>query len=302
MQQYLKKFLLLLVFVLAFLLLYLNKLNICDSNNSIEKSNQKKLIHDIKQNVSNQTIIQIFPENKKFLILMITNEISSEITRLSIQDKIDYALRHQYSLVIDSPRTSRPVAWSKLVSILNLFDQGYEWIWCLDRDTIITNPFIEVLKLLDRIHKNYSIVMSHDCETINTGSMFLRNTQWTKNFIKKVQDAYITEVVARDNWFENRAFSIFYDRNEDFMYAKLFLLPQWSINVYPIENKCSNKRPYMYGDFLLHFAGMTNYGTNSLLYVKYFNANRNSLNDLKNYTTENWLLKINSSAILEFYI
>jgi hypothetical protein len=246
-----------------------------------------------------KVFVRLFPGYKFLTILMITDDVSDDVSVLSMNDKYEYAFKHKYGLLIDNNRVDRPASWSKIISILNLFEQGHEWVWSLDRDTIIANPNIEVEKLLRLIDKKYSLVMSIDCNTINAGSFFIRKSNWTIDFLNKVFNTYGNEVSTTDVWYENKALYLFHKRNESGMLNKIYLVPQWSINIYPSENQgCRvNGRYYEHGDFVIHFAGLMRSGAKKDLYKRYFDEIRQKRSNLSEHTTELWLRKMNLSVI-----
>lgn len=243
--------------------------------------------------------IRIYPDNKYFTILMITDDLTGVISSLSIEDKVSYSLKHKYGLLIDNNRVKRPTSWSKIESIIDLFKKGYKWVWSIDRDTIIANPNIKVDKLLRLLGTKYSFVISHDCNTINAGSFFIRNSNWSINFLHQLSNSYGNEVDVSDIWYENKAIHLYFKHNEMNFTNNLLILPQWSINIYPIENTCSvNNRTYELGDFVLHFAGLINSPFGINLYKKYLNQTKNSQDNFSNYTTDKWLAKMNLESIM----
>jgi hypothetical protein len=61
----------------------------------------------------------------------------------------------------------------------------------LDTDTIITNLNIKLDQLINIANDlNYHMIMSFDCQNINTGSVLFRNSNISINFIHQVWETY----------------------------------------------------------------------------------------------------------------
>jgi len=116
-------------------------------------------------------------------------------------NKLEYCLRHNYSLVIDNQKyedcVDRPHALN------HLFDE-YDILWTLDADAIITNMSIP-FHTLECLGENITI-----CEEgmvtwnkINCGSMVMKNTLQTKTLLQLIsinKEAWQTLPASWQSW------------------------------------------------------------------------------------------------------
>lgn len=100
----------------------------------------------------------------------------------------DYALRHGYrfqdqSHLLDS---SRPPAWSKILAVQDLFDDGCDWVLWMDADAVIMNSTIELESRIPAPDSGIDLVVTHDRRfTANSGVWLLRNSQFGRDFLKQ---------------------------------------------------------------------------------------------------------------------
>lgn len=112
-----------------------------------------------------------------------------------------YAATHSLPFyVMAKPMTTRRAAWDKLLAIKAVMaHSGAERLWCTDSDSIIMNLTISVEAFLQRVQAekpDASIIVSKDCNGINTGSWFLRNTPWTHQHLTDAWYLNDTSVVS----------------------------------------------------------------------------------------------------------
>jgi len=135
------------------------------------------------------------------------------------------------------------------------------WIWMLDLDTLIMNFNITLESIAD---KSYDMIISEDCQGLNSGSVLFRNTQWTLEFLESVYQTNDKHFVhdVEDLW-EQAAINYLYKRYKE-TYEKnnrIKVVHQKTFNSFPEETtKTPRCRPGRYeeNDFLVHFAGATN--------------------------------------------
>ena len=76
---------------------------------------------------------------------------------------------------------------------------GHEWIWALDWDTLIMNRTLtiqdHVFGTAAQIRANQGLTMddcdlilSQDCNSWNAGNIFLRNSEWSLEFLERIID------------------------------------------------------------------------------------------------------------------
>jgi hypothetical protein len=124
-------------------------------------------------------------------IITSVSENIRAVATLTMPNKLEYCLRHGYSLVADNqPYDTAVVRTDLLCHYLDRFDL----IWTLDADTILTNMAVPI-ESLGCIGPNVTV-----CEEgilpwnrINCGSMVWRNTfhsRWLANHISETQEQW----------------------------------------------------------------------------------------------------------------
>ena len=139
------------------------------------------------------------------------------------KNKLNYCLKHGYKLHYSNdcgaaasgkpimaklppiPDTHTPCGWGKIFVIKEAMDKfpDAEWIFNTDCDTMITNMDT---KLEDIVNKyatdNIHLLIPADCNGINCGNMFIRNSQIGRAFL----DTIIAGMPLYRHWymFENQ--------------------------------------------------------------------------------------------------
>ncbi len=237
---------------------------------------------------------KILTNEKSLAIVQVSNNKNSPINIKFINNKINYTNLHNYGYLIENPQTGRLPTWNKLKATLKAFQNDYKWVWQLDIDTIIMNHNIEVHVLANYAEiNNYHVIFNKDCNGINAGSIFFRNSNFTINFINTLWNMYGKEISTTDEWNEQRAMIYLMDKNKnnkEFLRNILFV-PQTSINSYPNENIwCTQGNFLTKGDLIIHFAGMHR----DELYTKYFDLCQQFYNKVDKFNTSMWIESINN--------
>lgn len=119
--------------------------------------------------------------------------------------------------------------WNKIVSVISALNEGYPLIWLLDFDTIIMDQNFIVAEITDETHDIY---LGLDCNGINTGSVLIRNSNWTIEYFKetlKMRDNGIVYQFAaqgamsylfQSNWKDSTSHIKVIDRNIFNAYSK----------------------------------------------------------------------------------
>lgn len=122
---------------------------------------------------------------------------------LVIGNKNRYAAKQGYDILwdFDKPFGSHSKDWDRLTSMEKIIngklkgENDYEWIWWSDYDLIITNSSItldsvveEALGTIEDVSRRaqIDIIMTPDCFPMNSGSLLLRTTQWSLDWIKEM--------------------------------------------------------------------------------------------------------------------
>jgi hypothetical protein len=117
---------------------------------------------------------------------------------------VDYADRHGYDAVHSSGvEIDRPISWQKLLLVESLFDAGYEFVFWVDADAIVTDPSRAVLDVV-RPGKDLYLVRHkiHGRYCANMGVFLLRNSGWSR---KLLRDLGALEQYNDHPWWETAA-------------------------------------------------------------------------------------------------
>ena len=191
------------------------------------------------------------------LTLAIGNDYRKSLTK-ALDSKKRYADQHGYTYIQAGEEwwdRNRPIAWSKVPCLLNLLSTLPEGalVWQSDADVFITNPTLRIEDhILALLPESKDMLLIFDaCHHINSGNILIRNTKWTRDFWKRVNEK--TDCTYHI-WWENK--------------AMIDLLEQNSLDAEHIHVSNQHKKFNAYimglpneplwtpGDFLVHFAGV----------------------------------------------
>ena len=130
-----------------------------------------------------------------------------EIVKYAIKTKILYSQKHNYTFYDEqnSLDETRPIAWSKIKHILKYLDD-YDYIVWIDADTYIMNDEIKLEDIISNFMNKKHIMIAQDWKLPNTGVMFCKNSQWTKDFLNHIYKQ--EEFINHSNWEINCCFYI----------------------------------------------------------------------------------------------
>ena len=126
----------------------------------------------------------------RFGILMLFDEamLLQEMTQLSVENKRNYAARHGYDLIVshgDDVDGRRPPAWSKFVAMQRHLPR-FDYLLFMDVDTLVMNDEVRLEDLVSRGEgRGNDLVISEDWNGVNTGVFMLRNSSWSRWFLKE---------------------------------------------------------------------------------------------------------------------
>ncbi|KAI9484593.1 galactosyl transferase GMA12/MNN10 family-domain-containing protein [Zychaea mexicana] len=123
---------------------------------------------------------------------------------LSAINKRKYAVRHGHSFVARSTefaqQRGRKTVWGKIDAIEKVLPK-YDWIFWADMDAVIFNQERSLFELLDELRarypggedefdKNVDLIVSRPPRdpTLNAGVFFMRNSPWSMQFLREVQN------------------------------------------------------------------------------------------------------------------
>ena len=193
----------------------------------------------------------------KVLTLAIGEDFRKTLSK-ALQSKIDYCKKHDYEFILGDEKfwdRSRPIAWSKvpfLLDVLNRCEEN-EILFLSDADVYITNMELRIEDhILPSFLNQKDLLMTLDaCGNINDGNIIMRNTEWLRNFWKRVYEQ--TELIYHI-WWENAAVVKLLEENNADREKIQITTKSYLFNAY-IQG-IPSARLWEPGDFLVHFAGI----------------------------------------------
>lgn len=108
---------------------------------------------------------------------------ASEWTDITVSGKKEYCQRHNYVFYnFNTMEEKWSPEWSKIIYCLKLL-KNHDWIFWSDADSMITNFNVKLEPIID---ENYDIIVSKDIGGMNTGSFFIRNSEWSYAFLTEL--------------------------------------------------------------------------------------------------------------------
>lgn len=207
------------------------------------------------------------------ILSMTTSETSYDY--MSFSNKHNYAAKHGYDLIWDfGPSLRYLKVWEKLnmtrdaITSSLYVDKSYQWVWMLDFDALITNTSIMISDVIEQSlqfaesegkrREDIHLVLTRDCDPLNLGSMFVRASSWTLDFIEEWRAG--ADILDNHGQLRNEQ-DVLRDmlRDNTFSVADHSVIaPQHFFDAYPAELECydpRDPRPWEPGMFVLHFAG-----------------------------------------------
>jgi hypothetical protein len=170
------------------------------------------------------------------------------ITRYGRDTKIAYCQKHGYDFKDDDDivGTDRHPAWYKIQLILRYLD-SYDYVFWVDGDTFIMNPEITLESLIEGHMMGLDIMVVSDFLRINTGVFFVKNTDWSREFLRRI---WISKDFHNSADYEQNAFIDLYYANIINAHHHIRSMDHGSQNLFN-----SYHFSYHYGCFILHFPG-----------------------------------------------
>jgi len=181
-----------------------------------------------------------------------SNDSYWNVLGLSAPNKLEYCLRHKIQLVIAEHKNYNAYTnWGEresfILDTLNSYD--CDWAFFQGTDTLITNMTIDVRSL---VNPEYDIIIGVDINGINNDSMFFQNTAKTKEFLDRtisLKNKLPNDQVAMAQVMkEMQDLRVWYVSQRMFNSMKY---DEYGYGAYPQGN-------WQPGDFVIHFAGLTN--------------------------------------------
>lgn len=129
------------------------------------------------------------------------NEWYRDIVRYALNSMKRYADQHEYqfilhteeSLLVDSTRSP---CWFKIKLIKHILDvSDCDYVFWLDADCQIMKHHLKLEHFIDKYFENSEteIVLTQDSQVLNTGVMFIKNSDFTRQLMDRVWNADVAD-------------------------------------------------------------------------------------------------------------
>jgi hypothetical protein len=172
-----------------------------------------------------------------------------EITKNGRKSKVLYCNKHNYTFHDDEDvyDSTRAPAWSK-IKLIQRYLQSYDYVVWVDGDTMIMNDQIKLEEIIKQHSNGMDIMVAQDWTMINTGVIFIKNTEWSRKFLDLIYDQI--QFLDHPNW-EQASFIYLLENNisESHQHIKVLHVDDQNIfNSYWFTY-------YFNNCFILHFPG-----------------------------------------------
>lgn len=208
--------------------------------------------------------VQLFASDIAVLTMAVGEKYKDAVL-LGLKNKEHYCKKHGYDFYFSEEHLdpTRPIAWSKIVFVQKIMEEhSYKWIFWTDADSLIMNTNIPLENFIDN---DFNFVISRAHTWVNSGEFFIKNCDWSKNYLKTV---YAHEEYINDGAWEQTA--IVHELNNPEFKPYIKIIPQRAINSrLPFDWTGVS---YLPGDFIIHFAGTRDLKTLKALTERYAKA------------------------------
>lgn len=261
-------------------------------------------------------------KDKKIAIVTLFDHNYSELAKMSIKNKIEYANKHNYDFIYfdDVIDKTRPPQWSKVKAVESILND-YDWVWWIDIDALIMEFDIMLESLID---DDYNMIFtSNKYSYLSNGSSFFKNTPETFDFLNDCYD-------LKHDCLKNVNVNVF-DHEQQSMRQLILNVEKYKtkskliderccnsfcvtenlqvLSVYPTWNSESNI--YQKGDFVIQFCGRNfserindfekyeksvNFGSKTITIIDCYATSEDKLNILR--STIHKIKKLNNDILL----
>ena len=180
------------------------------------------------------------------------------------ENKIEYCKKHGYDFYnFNQMNRDEPTApeWAKFVYCKKLLG-NYNWLFWTDADSLITNQQIKAENFIDN---KYDIVTSFDACGLNTGTFFIKNSEFSKTLLsyllnirkdyeKGVEYAKKIPSLGEHNLSDQDALAFLINTNWNNCRERVKILNKKLINSYFFNNN-PLVNDWTSGDFIMHLPG-----------------------------------------------
>ncbi|RHZ46434.1 hypothetical protein Glove_621g54 [Diversispora epigaea] len=185
----------------------------------------------------------------------------SNLIKKSLLNKKNYADMYQYQFSVKGIKEikdkKRPESWAKITVLLETMDEFIttEWLWFINSSLVISNTSIQVDQVIKNVKESDQVIIGYDCHGLNTDSFFIRNTNWSKGFLKMVYNPELYETLNQED--ERTVIQRLIDFEGYDIADKIKFAPLRILNALPLINDCDDDKKYSWhkDDFLFNFYG-----------------------------------------------
>ena len=176
----------------------------------------------------------------------------------ALNSKRVYAEKHSYTYIEGAEEwwdRTRPIAWSKIPFLMDQLHRLPEGslVWLSDADVLITNLTLKVEDhVMPFLPDDKDMLLVFDaCKHLNSGNILMRNTAWTRDFWRKVNER--TDCTYHI-WWENMAIIKLIQETPEYNKKIQYTTQHKVFNAYLMG--LPDEPLWEPGDFLVHFAGV----------------------------------------------
>ena len=171
----------------------------------------------------------------------------------------------------DKPFSQAGHAWmNKLLAVETaMSSEDSDWVMWVDCDAYFMNKHFDINNFLSQVPKEKQLIISEDANHLNSAVFLLRNTEWSRHFLKNVRNLLTapSPFSFRDNAYHEQSPlmylvlvpSVFDGANPDGYAKEVLIVDQKMMNAYPVEiaHRSSFMQHAMYepGDWIISFNG-----------------------------------------------
>ena len=172
-------------------------------------------------------------KNQEVLVFSIALEGYLKLFSSCIESQRKYCLNFgfNYVLIDKAPRQMSPfeAAWLKIFLLRAALDSHYKWIAFIDADCEIRDHAPSFVEDLEQFESDKSIFMAHGFSgRINSGVIFLRNSEEVKDYLERVISNGDKEVPNEDKALYENGHMIHYGKNNP--HVQIIDFEKWNNN------------------------------------------------------------------------
>ncbi len=129
-------------------------------------------------------------------VLILTVNIGEKYKKIyseCVETHKEYAKKWGYDHILIEDQQLKNISFEKYRGVKEAFNKGYDWVLHIDSDAIVNNMDIPVTYYTEECPLDRDYVIMRECPLnehcglfgcLNTGVFFIRNTQWSREFVK----------------------------------------------------------------------------------------------------------------------